>query len=161
VLGLAGTALTFGMWWTYFVVPSGAILAARRERRFSWAYGHIPLFAAVVAVGAGLHAAAYYVEHHTMLGTTATVLTVVVPLAVYIGDLYLVYSILTRSFDPFHMILLAGSVVLLILPVVLAATGTSLVWCLTLLALVPWVTVAGYETVGHRHNAEVLAGLER
>ena len=27
------------------------------------------------------------------------------------------------------------------------------------LALAPWVTVVGYETVGHRHNAEVLAAL--
>jgi hypothetical protein len=29
------------------------------------------------------------------------------------------------------------------------------------LALTPWVTVVGYETVGHRHNAEVLAALPR
>ena len=35
-----------------------------------------------------------------------------------------------------------------------------MVWCLAVLALAPWVTVVGYETVGHRHNAEVLAGLE-
>jgi hypothetical protein len=27
------------------------------------------------------------------------------------------------------------------------------------LALAPWVTVVGYEAVGHRHNAEVLASL--
>ena len=35
-----------------------------------------------------------------------------------------------------------------------------MVWCLAVLALVPWVTVVGYETVGHRHNAAVLAQLE-
>lgn len=161
VLGLAGTALTFGLWWMYFVVPCGDILAAHRERRFGWAYGHIPLFAAVVGVGAGLHAAAYYVEHHTKLGTTATVLTVAVPLAVFVGDLFLMYSVLTRSFDPFHMVLLAATAVLLVLPVLLARAGVSLEWCLALLALVPWVTVVGYETVGHRHNAAVLAELER
>ena len=28
------------------------------------------------------------------------------------------------------------------------------------LALSPWVTVVGYETVGHRHNARVLAAIE-
>lgn len=28
------------------------------------------------------------------------------------------------------------------------------------LALVRWVWVVGYETVGHRHNAEVLGGSE-
>ena len=30
---------------------------------------------------------------------------------------------------------------------------------LLVLALAPWVTVVGYEAVGHRHNAEVLAAL--
>ena len=65
LLGLAGVALTFGMWWTYFVIPSGDLLHAHRERSFGWGYGHIPLFGAIVAVGAGLHAAAYYLEHHS------------------------------------------------------------------------------------------------
>jgi hypothetical protein len=32
-------------------------------------------------------------------------------------------------------------------------------WCLLVLALVPWVTVVGYEAVGHRHNERVLAEL--
>jgi hypothetical protein len=27
-------------------------------------------------------------------------------------------------------------------------------------ALTPWVTVLGYETVGHRHDEQVLAALE-
>jgi hypothetical protein len=57
-------------------------------------------------------------------------------------------------------VLIALTVVLLVLPVVLAAANLDLVWCLAMLALVPWVTVVGYETVGHRHNAEVLAALE-
>ena len=39
-----------------------------------------------------------------------------------------------------------------------SAGRRRLVWCLAVLALAPWVTVVGYETVGHRHNAEVLAG---
>ena len=62
VLGLSGTALTFGVWWTYFVIPHGHLLSAHRERSFGWGYWHIPLFGAVVAIGAGLHVAAYYLE---------------------------------------------------------------------------------------------------
>ena len=58
------------------------------------------------------------------------------------------------------MLLIALTVVFLVLPVVLAAAGVDMVWCLAVLALSPWVTVVGYETVGHRHNAEVLARLE-
>ena len=49
LLGLAGTAMTFGIWWTYFVVPCGDLLHAYRSRVFGWGYGHIPLFGAVVA----------------------------------------------------------------------------------------------------------------
>ena len=82
VLGLAGTALTFGMWWIYFILPMGGLLERHRERSFGWGYGHIPLFGALAAVGAGLHAAAYYLEHHSVLGTTGTVLTVAVPVGV-------------------------------------------------------------------------------
>ena len=39
------------------------------------------------------------------------------------------------------------------------AAGLSMAWCLVVLSLAPWVTVAGYELRGHRHNAEVLAAL--
>ncbi len=67
LLGLAGVGVTFGMWWTYFVIPSGDILSAHRERSFGWGYGHIPFFGALVAVGAGLHAAAYLLEGHSEL----------------------------------------------------------------------------------------------
>jgi low temperature requirement protein LtrA len=160
VLGLAGTALTFGMWWIYFVVPCGAILHAHRERSFGWGYGHIPLFGATVAMGAGLHVAAYHVEEKSLLGTTATVLAVAVPVAAYVLGIYLLYAALTRSLDPFHLVLVAVSAVVVVASVLMARAGAPMEWCLAVLALTPWVTVLGYETVGHRHNEEVLAALE-
>lgn len=160
VLGLAGTALTFGMWWIYFIVPCGEILHAHRERSFGWGYGHIPLFGATVAVGAGLHVAAYHVEHQTLLGTSATVLTVAVPVAAYVLGIYLLYAALTRSLDPFHLLLIAGSAAVVVASVGMAAAGAPMEWCIAVLALTPWVTVLGYETVGHRHNEQVLAALE-
>ena len=160
VLGLAGVALTFGVWWTYFVIPHGHLLSAYRDRSFGWGYGHIAVFGAVVAIGAGLHAAAYRLDQHSELTSTQTVLTVAVPLAVYVSCIYLVYTALTRSLDPFHFLLIGSSVAVLALGVGLAWAGVSMVWALAVLALVPWVTVVGYETVGHRHNAEVLANLD-
>src|SRR3712207_2529953 len=99
VLGLAGTAMTFGMWWVYFVVPSGVLLARHRERSWGWGYGHIVLFGALVAVGAGLHAAAYHVEEHSELGVPGTLLTVAVPLAVYVLSFYALYAHLVRAYD--------------------------------------------------------------
>lgn len=159
VIGLAGTALTFGMWWVYFTVPCGDILHARRERSFGWGYGHIPIFGAIVGVGAGLHVAAYYVEHESKLGVTGTVLTTAVPLAVYVVGIFVMYAVLTRSFDPFHVLLLLGSTALLLVPVLMAEGGVPLEWCLAVLALTPWVTVLGYESRGHEHNEQVLAHL--
>ena len=41
------------------MLPNGDLLQAHRERSFGWGYGHMPLFAALVAVGSGLHVAAY------------------------------------------------------------------------------------------------------
>jgi low temperature requirement protein LtrA len=156
VLGLAGTALTFGMWWIYFILPMGGLLERHRERSFGWGYGHIPLFGALAAVGAGVHAAAYYLEHHSVLGTTGTVLTVAVPVGLYVVLVYGLYYQLTRVFDPFHLLLLAGTAVVAVASVVMAAAGVPMVWCLAVLALTPWVTVVGYETVGYRHGEDSL-----
>ncbi|WP_091321898.1 low temperature requirement protein A [Geodermatophilus ruber] len=161
VLGLAGTALSFGMWWVYFVLPCGEILRVHRERSFGWGYGHIVLFGATVAVGAGLHVVALHLEHRSVLDTRATVLTVAVPVVLYVASVFGVYSQLTHSFDPFHLLLVAGSVLLVAASLAMAVTGTAVVWCLAVLALTPWVTVVGYETIGHRHEEQVLARLLR
>lgn len=157
VLGLAGVGVSFGMWWTYFVIPNGDLLHAHPERSFGWGYGHILLFGALVAVGAGLHAAAYRLEHHSQLSDSATVLAMVVPLGAYVLLLYLLYAQLTRTLDPFHLVLLAGSAVVLSAGMALVATGASLSWSLLVVAATPWVTVVGYEILGHRHNERVLA----
>jgi low temperature requirement protein LtrA len=159
VVGVAGVALTFGMWWIYFIVPGGEILAHRRARALGWGYGHIPLFGSVVAAGAGLHVAAFFVEDHTELGGFGTLLTTAIPVAAYVLGLFLLYSWVTRSVDPFHFVLIVLSLVVLAAATAMAAADVALEWCLLALALVPWVTVIGYETVGHRHNEPVLAGL--
>jgi len=159
LLGLAGVGVTFGMWWTYFVIPSGDILHAHRRRGFVWGYGHIPLFGSLVAVGAGLHAAAYRLEHHSALSDTQTVLAVAVPLGIYGLLLYALYAALSHSFDPFHLLLIALTAVVLVAGVALVAAGAPLSWALLVVAFSPWVTVIGYETVGHRHNEDVIAGL--
>ncbi len=159
VVGFAGVTLTFGMWWIYFVMPCGEILEHRRERSFGWGYGHIPLFGALVATGAGLHVAAYLVEDKTKLDVLDTLLTTAIPLAIYISWVYLLYSYLTRAVDPFHFWLVGISAAVLGASVAMAAAGVDIEWCLLVLSLVPWVSVVGYEAVGHRHNASVIAGL--
>ena len=155
----AGVGLTFGMWWIYFAIPWADILHHHRERSFFWGYGHILIFAAIAGTGAGLHVAQYLLEGHSQLGTTGAVLTVVVPVAVFIGMLYLMYAVSMRAADPFHLTLLAGSAAVLVAAVVLADRGLSLAWSLVVAALAPVVTIVGYEAIGHRHMQDHLSKL--
>ena len=157
LVGLAGVGLAFGMWWMYFVIPSADLLHRYRNRSFGWGYGHIPLFAALAATGAGLHVAALFLEHEAHIGEQAVVLTTAVPLAVYVICLYALYSVLTREIDPFHVWLLAGTAVVIVGAILMAGAGAPIAACLLVLMLAPAVTVVGYEFVGHRHRAAMLA----
>jgi hypothetical protein len=111
---------------------------------------------AIVATGAGLHAAAYYIQHHSKLGSVETVSAVAVPVAVYIVSVYILYVLLVRAVDAFHVLLLALTAVVLGLAVWLAAAGISMASCLLLVTLAPVVSVVGYEALGHRHAAQAI-----
>jgi low temperature requirement protein LtrA len=153
LVAIAGTGLTFGLWWMYFMVPSAQVLRARRRRSFPWGYGHILVFGSIVAVGAGLHVAALYIGHEAHIGATATVLTVAIPVAVFALALFAVYAMLVLARDSFHVLLLVATMAVLGLAVALAASGVSMAVCLVVLMLAPVTTVVGYETIGHRHVA--------
>jgi low temperature requirement protein LtrA len=155
----AGVGLTFGMWWTYFAIPWADILHHHRERSFFWGYGHILIFASIAATGAGLHVAQYYLEGHSKLDATGTVLTLVVPVAVFTGLIYVMYAVSMRAIDWFHSILVAGTAAVLIAAVVLADRGLSLAWSQVVVALAPLVTVVGYEAIGYRHLQDHLSKL--
>src|SRR4029079_9727207 len=156
LVAFAGVGLTFGCWWAYFVIPWAELLVRPRERAFRYGYGHLLVFGALAAMGAGLHVAAFSLEGEAEIGTTATVLSVTIPLAIFIATTYGLYSVLMRERDPFHLALLAGTAAVLFLTVALAAAGVDMAICLVVLTLAPAVTVVGYETLGHRHIADAL-----
>jgi len=157
LLVVAGTGLTFGMWWMYFAVPVAVVLHAHPERSFAFGYLHIPLFAAIVATGAGLHTAAYYAEHHSEIGSIGTVFSVVVPVTVFVGMVYVIYALLVRTWDAFHTLLIAFTAVVLVAAVLAAAAGVPMTACLLIATLAPVVSVVGFELVGHRHVAAAIA----
>jgi len=161
LLALAGVGLTLGCWWMYFAVPWSEPLTRHRERpvAFAFGYGHLVIFAALAAIGAGLHVAALTLEHEATIGATATVLSVAIPIAVYSAMFYGLYAVLMRTLDPLHIGLLAGTAAILVLSVVLAALGVSVALCLVVMVLAPATTVVGYETVGHRHVTNALERL--
>lgn len=153
---IAGTALTFGLWWNYFITPSAEVLRRHRARAWVWGYGHIVLFAAIAAMGAGLHVAAYVVEGEATIGVVGAVLATAIPVGIGTLVFFALYSFLVRGFDPLHLGLFLGTLAVLAAAVVLATQGVSLGWCLIVVAAAPVVTIVGYETIGHRHMADAL-----
>jgi hypothetical protein len=153
LVAVAGTGLTFGMWWIYQAIPAAQLLHVHRQRSFTFGYLNIVVFGAIVATGAGLHAAAYYIEHHSKLGSADTVSSVAVPVAAYIAAIYLLYMLLVHTWDAFHALLVTITAVVLVAAVALAAAGVSMAVCLLIVMLAPVVSVVGFELVGHRHVA--------
>jgi len=157
VVANAGIGRIFATWWTYFAIPWADVLVLHRERSFVWGYGHIVIFASLAAIGAGLHVAASYLDHETAIGLTGTVLATTIPVAIYIFTFYGLYSVFMHEADPFHLTLLAGTAVVLVLSAALAALGVNVSICLAVLMFAPVVTVLGYEALGYRHVEEALA----
>jgi low temperature requirement protein LtrA len=160
LVAVAGIGLTFGIWWMYFAIPFGDLLHAGRSRAFRFGYGHLVIFAAIAAEGGGLHVAADFLQRHTEIGPVATVLSVAIPVGVFIFALFAIWTAMVGDRDPFHLHLLLVTTAVLLLSVGLAAAGASMPVCLVIVAVAPIVTVIGYETIGHRHMTAVLEQLE-
>ncbi len=157
LVAIAGTGLTFGMWWMYYVIPAAQLLHVHRQRSFLYGYTHLVLFGSIVATGAGLHAAAFYIEHQSKLGSVATVLSIAIPVAAYIAMVYVLYMLLVHTADAFHVLLVALTAAMLAAAIGLAAAGLSMSACLLIVMLAPMVTVVGFELVGHRHTMETVS----
>jgi low temperature requirement protein LtrA len=84
-VGIVGMGLTFGMWWLYFLVPSGEILERHRERALVWGYIQILIVTSIVATGAGLRLAAIFIGGSARITGLAVVLAVAVPVVIYLG----------------------------------------------------------------------------
>lgn len=160
LVSIAGTGLTFGIWWVYYMLPSAPILHAHRERSFVWGYGQMLIVTSIVAIGAGLHAAALFIAHEAHIGPAATLLATAIPVGIFLGSMYALYWYLVRRFDVLHVWLLSGTAAVVTLAVVAALSGVDMAICLVILMLAPAVTVVGYEVAGHRLQAEALTAQE-
>jgi low temperature requirement protein LtrA len=157
LVSIAGIGLTFGIWWVYYLVPSAQILHAHRNRAFVWGYGQMMIVTSIVATGAGLHVAAYFIDHEARISALATVLSVAVPVGVFLGLIYALNYYLVRRFDPLHVWLLIATAGVVAVALIAARSGLNMAGCLVILMLAPIVTVVGYELLGYRHQAEALA----
>jgi low temperature requirement protein LtrA len=145
LVGIAGMGLTFGMWWVYYLVPSGDILQRHRDRASLWGYVQMLIVTSIVATGAGLRVAASFIEGRAGISAIATVLAVVVPVAVFLGLMYVLSYCLLRRFYLFQAWLLIATAGIVAMTLVAARSGVDVARCLVILMLAPTVTIVGSE----------------
>lgn len=61
--------------------------------------------------------------------------------------------------DRFHLLLISLTLALLAAAVLMSTAGVPVAVCLLVVMLAPYVTVIGYETIGHRHQRHMLNDL--
>jgi low temperature requirement protein LtrA len=88
LVGIAGMGLTFGMWWVYYLVPSGEILERHRDRASGWGYVQMLIVTSIVATGAGLRVAAYFIDGSARITGLAAALAVAVPVGAFLALMY-------------------------------------------------------------------------
>jgi low temperature requirement protein LtrA len=153
---VAGVGLAFGLWWIYFLLPSGAVLERHRDRMRTWGYLHLLVYGSITSTGAGLHVAAYVIEGDSEIGILGAVLAVVIPVLVFAVVVAGLYAGMLRTVSPLRVWSLAATGAVLGLAVVLAAAGAPIGACLLVITAAPAVSVVGFETIGHRRHEQAL-----
>lgn len=144
---VSGLSIAFGFWWVYFSVPTGQALARGPQTVLSLSLLHLPIYAALVAAGAGLHVAALWIEGHSLTSSTGAVAAIALPLAAAKIILEAVNALAAcRSVDRLRgLTSLLAPLALLAGALALAAAGASFALCLLVIALAPAVHLLGVE----------------
>lgn len=159
LVGLSGTGLAFAMWWIYFILPSGPALHVQRHRSWVFGYGHMPVFAAIAATGAGLHVAAYFIDHEAHIPAAAAVASIALPIILFKISLTTLYSVML-GLEREHLVSSALVVLGLAGSIALAAAGASVPVCMLEMMLVLGLSIAYDERRGHKGRAAALRRLE-
>ncbi|MDE2368132.1 MAG: low temperature requirement protein A [Burkholderiales bacterium] len=158
LVGGVGTALTFCLWWIYFIIPHGAALAARRAVALRWGYGSAFVFASLAAMGSGLHVAADAIGHPHAHAAPLVLALIALPILVFELVCVAVYAALA-AFDGAHLALALFNALQFAAVIAAAAAGAPFVACLALLLAGPLAIIAFDIRVGARRRARALQAL--
>jgi low temperature requirement protein LtrA len=89
---IGGLLIVYAMWWLYFYQPARPLLMTSLRAAFAWGYGHLIIFGATAAVGAGLAVVVDQVTHHAEISATGAGLAVALPTAIYVLSLWLLHE---------------------------------------------------------------------
>lgn len=172
LVGFGCMLLVFCLWWMYFLVPSAEALHHHRERAFPWGYGHVVVFAALAAVGAGLevvadvlkvrldagaHAGAAVAEGAAAHGVSATyaIGCVAVAEGLYVVALWGLYRFISRVQQQDWLLPLICLACIALAPLAVS-WGLPLAWGLLMLSLGPIIAIF-YHEHGRAHCTDAFA----
>jgi low temperature requirement protein LtrA len=140
-VAFGGLLIVASLWWIYFSQPAEDVVDRARSAfesgnarfSFGWGYGHLPVFAAAAAVGAGLAVAGDQAVDHAELSARGATLAVAIPVALFmLGD----WAVLGRHKERTRVGLLSAPTTAALVLVVAVVTSSVLAVGLVLAATV-------------------------
>lgn len=141
--------IVFAMWWLYFEVEENALLRTFFGA-FAYGYGHLPVFAAAAAVGAGVQVLVEHVTGHGHITDLVAALALTVPVSLYVLGVWAV-GILPNAKGVVRFAYPACAVMVLLLVPVGAPVPTTAV-CLA--SLVAVLVLTDHHIDRHTHAQE-------
>jgi low temperature requirement protein LtrA len=139
-IAVGGLVLLFGLWWLYFLEPSGRGLADNRGGSYLWGYGHYGIFASLAALGAGLEVAVEQTGRHLDVRAVVVAYAVAIPVGVFLLLLWAVHAPIVPRPVIRPAVILAAALVVLLLP--LAAGWAGLASVVVTIAVVVALVIA-------------------
>ncbi|CAM3633195.1 low temperature requirement protein A [Tsukamurella ocularis] len=156
VLGVAAMVLNLSIWWIYFSIPVGHALVRNPSKCFAWGYGHIAIFMAIAAFGAGLHVEALGISHEAHVSNVVVASAFVIPLAVAVLGIEIMDAYLC-GFDGHRAFTVGITLALLGAGVAAVAAGATPLAALVWSAIALLVQVVVEELWSGKRRAERLA----
>ena len=142
-IAIAALVIVFSMWWLYFSEEEH-LENQNLSRALMWGYGHIVVFSSGAAVGAGIAVLVDIATGHAVASRMLGHYSIAIPVALYLGGLWLVRDRFVLSGSARH-VLLGFAAVVLIAPML--PLGLEVIAGLTLLSVVVRSRLAGMSPV--------------
>ena len=131
-IAVAALLILFSMWWLYFSREE-QLQTQDLSRALVWGYGHILVFASGAAVGAGIAVLVDIATDHAQVTPMVGHYSVAIPVALYLGGLWLVRDRFVLSGLAKH-VLLGFAVIIVIVP--MAPLALEVITVLTVLSVI-------------------------
>jgi len=88
----SGLVIVFSMWWLYFSEENHHAVDRSTNTGFMWGYGHLVVFGAAAAVGAGLAVQVDFLTDHSVISRFRADAALTIPVSIYLLGLWIVHD---------------------------------------------------------------------